>query len=137
MIIKLYPQELLETTELIFGLKLSGAVSRHRTKIVNQFKDKFQEYDTDRLELIQKYADLDSDGQPKQEDGHFVFSDKEKEGAFLMAFNELYGELLSVNLSEYSLQVQSLLEALNNYSETFSGKEAEVFDLICEKLERG
>jgi hypothetical protein len=137
MIIKLYPQELLETTELLFGLKLSGAVSRHRTKIVNQFKDKFQEYDTDRLELIQKYADLDSDGQPKQKDGHFVFSDKEKEGAFLMAFNELYGELLSVNLSEYSLQVQSLLEALNNYSETFSGKEAEVFDLICEKLERG
>lgn len=111
------------TIEFLDKLQLTGKVSRARRKLIQKVQGKFKEIQEDYLESFKTESEDD-----KVTDIEVERNKKKEEAEFLE-------EVAVINLSEYQDQILLLAQTLDNYPHELSGPDAEMHDLLLNKLE--
>lgn len=122
--------------DFLQGLKLKAKASRGRSKLVDLLNQKNNELQKDVVELQRHFFKTDKNDKFQTDDDNklilkngFKLDDAQKD------LNELYSEIVSIDLNEYADRFKSLYNALNNYEYDFEGKKAIVYDNLMDKLE--
>lgn len=118
------------------SMKLAGAASRARSKLLAMAFTAFQDLATSEKELVAEYAVLDEQGQPViAEDGSFDLKEPAQAPLYLAEREALLNEeahLIGPTYSEHLAQLQNLLAT---YPVELTGYEAEVYDRLCDAVE--
>lgn len=106
--------------QFLDSLKLTGGNSRARMKLAQKVDAKYKEISDDYQNEFMNETEELSEAEKKER--------KKQEVEFL-------NESATVNMSEYQDKMVMLTGALNNYPHELSGKDAEIHDLLLDKLE--
>ena len=134
MIIKIQHRYLPSLIQFLEGMKLAGAKSRARSKLLARVIDAYTELAISERELVKEYAELDAKGEPQiDEDGTFQLKDPSLAGDYIKARDALVAEhaLITPAYAEHPVQ---LLELLDGYEVELSGDEAAVYDHLYDAI---
>jgi len=124
-----------ESINFLYNLTLKGKQSRHRTRFVKVLQEKLKAISEEELELVKEFAGVDEEGNPNtKEDGSFAIEDVK---GFVAQQKELFEEVFVIEGGDHHGMLKTVKEILLNYDEEISGKQAEVFDYLCERFEEG
>ena len=132
--IKLKNSELVGCLQFLGKAELKPKASRLRTKLKKLIQVKIDELYKDEVELLQKYGKKDDTGKLIQHDGNFSLIEATAE-EYHQEKAELINESVSINVDELKEQLPFLIEGLESSEMTVSGTDAEILDLLLEKLE--
>ena len=121
---------------LLAGTMLHGQESRSRNKIADMLKAKILEFEKERMDLINKWGKKGKDGKTEEKDGKFVMTDQKK---FEEEFKEL--TLTSSNfvfdiLPSNKRYFADVKEIILNTKQEMNYADGEVYEKVCEKLEK-
>ncbi len=126
--------ELVAVSQFLKNAELTPKVSRVRTKLRKCIQSKIDELYKDEIELVEKYGERDDKGELVEKDGSFSLVAKTAI-EYHQEKNILLEEEVSINVDELTSKLSLLLEAFDNSEEKVSGSDAEILDLIMDKLE--
>lgn len=132
--IRLKNSELVGCLQFLEKAELKPKASRVRTKLKNLVQVKVDELYKDEVELLQKFGKKDDNGKLIQHDGNFSLIEATAE-EYHQEKAELINESVSINVDELKEQLPFLIEGLESSEMTLSGMNAEILDLLLEKLE--
>lgn len=122
-------------------LTLYNKASRGRSKLIKVLTDKQKELQEEVGALIQEYAVIEENGEPKIETideesgvGRIVFKEG-KENKYLEEYTAILAETLTINLTEHLTLMAHLLGGLDKLETPLSKGDSEIYNLLCEKLE--
>lgn len=119
------------------GMKLAGAQSRARSKLLNMAVAAYKALGESELELVKEYAVCDNTGQPVlAEDGSFELKNPEQSAAYFTAREQLLAEASELNGATYKEHLPQLQSLLADYQEVLSGDEAAVYDHLCDMVDQ-
>lgn len=125
--------------EFLAGLQLAGKESRERTRFNAMLIDAIKELEKERLELVDKYSELDPDtGEKKKavDNGieHFVIPEDQKE-EFNREIQELYSEDFVIDsLEGNKSKLQAVRDILLNTSYKFGPGEQDGASVRAAKI---
>lgn len=131
---KFINSELVAVSQFLKNAELTPKVSRVRTKLRKCIQSKIDELYKDEIELVEKYGERDDEGELIEKDGSFSLVAKTAI-EYHQEKNILLEEEVNINVDELTSKLSLLLEAFDNSETKVSGSEAEILDLIMEKLE--
>lgn len=118
------------------SMKLAGAHSRARSKLLTMALTAYGQLAVSEKELASEYAVLGVDGQPViDEDGVFELKNPDEAPAYLAAREELLSESAVLDGSTYAEHLSQLNELLGSYSVELSGDDAAVYDHLYDAVE--
>jgi len=120
--IKIQNKYIPQSIEYLQGISLCGAQSRVRSKVVRKLIDILEEMKTQENELIEEFTEKGDDGNPIMNEVYL------KEHSLWM------DEIAEVQIEDNHLS--SLKDSLENSEELLSGKNAEVYDVILDAIEK-
>ena len=128
-------KELAPIINFLSAVELSPKASRCRSKLVKKLLEKHTELKEDLEDIIEKFGKRDDKGEIiRLENGNVEFSeDARKEG--IKEQEELFDEEISINLDEIKKKVKFLVTNLDQLDTKLSGYDAEIYDLLMDKLE--
>ena len=126
--------ELVAVSQFLKNAELTPKVSRVRTKLRKCIQSKIDELYKDEIELVEKFGERDDKGELVEKDGSFSLVAKTAI-EYHQEKNILLEEEVSINVDELTSKLSLLLEAFDNSEEKVSGSDAEILDLIMDKLE--
>lgn len=126
--------ELVAVSQFLKNAELTPSVSRVRTKLRKCIQSKIDELYKDEIELVEKFGERDDKGELVEKDGSFSLVAKTAI-EYHQEKNILLEEEVSINVDELTSKLSLLLEAFDNSEEKVSGSDAEILDLIMDKLE--
>ncbi len=133
MQIKLKYEFIGEIIGFLYNLSLKGKQSRHRTRLVNALQDKHKLIAAEELEIIKEFAGVDKEGKPNQtEKGGFDIKDVE---GFKKQQDELFEEMFILEGGDNHGMLKTVKSIVFDYDEEVSGREAVVYDHLCEAFE--
>ncbi|ANZ98104.1 hypothetical protein BFC20_10505 [Brochothrix thermosphacta] len=138
MKIEFYNAELKPMIEMLMGVKAKGRNSRAVSKFVKLISTKFETYAKDEQELLKEYCLVDDSGElvtTTKEGNTFVSWLPGKQPDAVIAQNELANEKNVIDLTEYEPHLKHLIVALDESDAFLSGVEAQLYDLLLDKLE--
>lgn len=128
-------KELAPIINFLSEVKLSPKASRCRSKLVKKLLEKHAELKEDLEVIIDKFGKRDENDKIIQlEDGNVEFSDDRKEEG-IKEQQILLDEEVSINLDEIKERVKFLVSKLDKIDTKLSGYDAEIYDIIMDKLE--
>lgn len=132
--IKIQNRYLPTLIQFLETMKLAGAQSRARSKLLGKVVDAYTELAVSERELVKEYAELNSKGEPEIEsEGTFQLKDPELAGDYLAARDALVAEH-AVITPAYAEHAAQLLKLLDGYEATLSGDEAAVYDHLFDAV---
>ena len=132
--IKLKNNELVGSLQFLEKAELKPKASRLRTKLKRLVQVKIDELYKDEVELLEKVGKKDDNGKLIQLDGNFSLIEATAE-EYHQEKAELINESVSINVDELKEQLPFLLEGLESSEMIVSGTDAEILDLLLDKLE--
>ncbi len=118
------------------SMKLAGAASRARSKLLAMALTAFQDLAASEQELVTEYAVLDEQGRPViAEDGSFDLKDPALVSQYLTEREALLAEQAHLSGPTYSEHLSQLQNLLASYPVELTGDEAEVYDRLCDAVE--
>ena len=126
--------ELVAVSQFLKNAELTPKMSRVRTKLRKCIQSKIDELYKDEIELVEKFGERDDKGELVEKDGSFSLVAKTAI-EYHQEKNILLEEEVSINVDELTSKLSLLLEAFDNSEEKVSGSDAEILDLIMDKLE--
>ena len=128
-------KELAPIINFLSKVELSPKASRCRSKLVKKLLEKHAELKEDLEVIIDKFGKRDENDKIIQlEDGNVEFSDDRKEEG-IKEQQILLDEEVSINLDEIKERVKFLVSKLDKIDTKLSGYDAEIYDIIMDKLE--
>ena len=128
-------KELAPIINFLSKVELSPKASRCRSKLVKKLLEKHAELKEDLEVIIDKFGKRDENDKIIQlEDGNVEFSDDRKEEG-IKEQQILLEEEVSINLDEIKDKVKFLVSKLDKIDTKLSGYDAEIYDIIMDKLE--
>ena len=128
-------KELAPIINFLSAVELSPKASRCRSKLVKKLLEKHTELKEDLEEIIEKFGKRDDNGEIiRLENGNVDFSEDTKEEG-IKEQEELLYEEISINLDEIKKKVKFLVTNLDQLDAKLSGYDAEIYDLLMDKLE--
>lgn len=128
-------KELAPIINFLSAVELSPKASRCRSKLVKKLLEKHTELKEDLEEIIEKFGKRDDNGEIiRLENGNVDFSEDTKEEG-IKEQEELLYEEISINLDEIKKKVKFLVTNLDQLDTKLSGYDAEIYDLLMDKLE--
>lgn len=115
-------------------------INRAKFRLLKLIQRKAQELEEEQDEILTKYAEKDSNGEPLQGEGNMKFKlpdDKEIEAKINAELSELSQEVSVLNYGEYSTKIDDFMTYLDDYEETLNGREAEGIFILQEAYEEG
>lgn len=134
MQVKIKNAQLGQAIDLLFNLSLKGKQSRHRTKFIKEMSDRLKEVEEQRKELAAEHSHKDDEGNPKMKDDGKKYDIKDAE-AFQHDIDELYDEELVIEGGDNQGMLKTVKKVLEDCDVAFSGKEAVVYDYLCDQFE--
>lgn len=139
MYLKITNKQIEKAILLLDELPLKNKYSIARSRIKKLLLFKYDEYKENLSELVFESAEKDDDGTPvlkESESGESqIVFDKDKTLYALKSIRELENDIVKVDIEEYELQAQRLLEALENIEVEFCDERAETYELLYTGLE--
>ena len=119
--------------EFLSSEKLSGKISRMRTKFLKLLNESINEIESFRKEMLEKYSKKDDEGNPLIENNSYVLEDAE-------TFNKEYLELMKEDFiidetNSKREMLQHIKRILENTNTEFEGVKAFQYDAWCEAFE--
>lgn len=128
-------KELAPVINFLSAVELSPKASRCRSKLVKKLLEKHTELKEDLEDIIEKFGKRDDNGEIiRLENGNVEFSEDTKEQG-IKEQEELFDEEISINLDEIKKKVKFLVTNLDQLDTKLSGYDAEIYDLLMDKLE--
>lgn len=128
-------KELAPVINFLSAVELSPKASRCRSKLVKKLLEKHTELKEDLEDIIEKFGKRDDNGEIiRLENGNVEFSEDTKEEG-IKEQEELFDEEISINLDEIKKKVKFLVTNLDQLDTKLSGYDAEIYDLLMDKLE--
>lgn len=128
-------KELAPIINFLSAVELSPKASRCRSKLVKKLLEKHTELKEDLEDIIKKFGKRDDNGEIiRLENGNVEFSEDTKEEG-IKEQEELFDEEISINLDEIKKKVKFLVTNLDQLDTKLSGYDAELYDLLMDKLE--
>lgn len=128
-------KELAPIINFLSAVELSPKASRCRSKLVKKLLEKHTELKEDLEDIIEKFGKRDDNGEIiRLENGNVDFSEDTKEEG-IKEQEELLYEEISINLDEIKKKVKFLVTNLDQLDAKLSGYDAEIYDLLMDKLE--
>ncbi|KEY62686.1 DUF1617 family protein [Lactococcus cremoris] len=128
-------KELAPIINFLSAVELSPKASRCRSKLVKKLLEKHTELKEDLEEIIEKFGKRDDNGEIiRLENGNVEFSEDTREEG-IKEQEELFDEEISINLDEIKKKVKFLVTNLDQLDTKLSGYDAEIYDLLMDKLE--
>lgn len=128
-------KELAPVINFLSAVELSPKASRCRSKLVKKLLEKHTELKEDLEDIIEKFGKRDDNGEIiRLENGNVEFSEDTK-GQGIKEQEELFDEEISINLDEIKKKVKFLVTNLDQLDTKLSGYDAEIYDLLMDKLE--
>ncbi|WKB49147.1 DUF1617 family protein [Lactococcus lactis subsp. lactis] len=128
-------KELAPIINFLSAVELSPKASRCRSKLVKKLLEKHTELKEDLEDIIEKFGKRDDNGEIiRLENGNVEFSEDTKEQG-IKEQEELFDEEISINLDEIKNKVKFLVTNLDQLDTKLSGYDAEIYDLLMDKLE--
>ncbi|MBX0320211.1 DUF1617 family protein [Shouchella clausii] len=125
------------TADLFYQMPARGKRSRHLVRVIKVIDERLKLIDEQKMELIKEHSHLNEDGEPKvikTEDGeHFDIKDLE---AFKKDIDELMNESLVIDGGDYEETLLTVKDILLNTDREFQGKEAVLYNYLCEQFEQ-
>jgi DNA gyrase/topoisomerase IV subunit A len=114
---------------------LHGQECRSRNKIIKILKTKLDEFDKERMSLLEKYGEKDADGKRKiDETGkNYILADQEgfnKEYEELLSNSDVILDILPSNKADFGIVKAIIL----NLKRDFNYADGEIYTTLCEKL---
>ena len=136
-------EEIIFLFYLLIESLLYGQESRSRNKIVNLLKERVEEFEKERMSILEKYSEKDKEGKLKtekfiqqgEEKKRFVLTDQEK-------FNKEFQELVNTSKSVFDVLPSNRSDFLTvknivlNSNKKLNYEDSEIYDRICTKLEK-
>lgn len=118
------------------GMKLAGAQSRARSKLLAKIVDAYTDLAVSERELVKEYALLNEQGEPEIDaEGTFQLSDPNLAAEYVAARDALVAEH-AVIAPAYAEHPTQLLELLTGYEVELSGDDAAVYDHLFDAVEQ-
>jgi len=128
-------KELAPIINFLSAVELSPKASRCRSKLVKKLLEKHTELKEDLEDIIEKFGKRDDNGEIiRLENGNVEFSEDTKDQG-IKDQEELFDEEISINLDEIKKKVKFLVTNLDQLDTKLSGYDAEIYDLLMDKLE--
>lgn len=128
-------KELAPIINFLSAVELSPKASRCRSKLVKKLLEKHTELKEDLEDIIEKFGKRDDNGEIiRLENGNVEFSEDTKDQG-IKEQEELFDEEISINLDEIKKKVKFLVTNLDQLDTKLSGYDAELYDLLMDKLE--
>lgn len=128
-------KELAPIINFLSAVELSPKASRCRSKLVKKLLEKHTELKEDLEEIIKKFGKRDDNGEIiRLENGNVEFSEDTREEG-IKEQEELFDEEISINLDEIKKKVKFLVTNLDQLDTKLSGYDAEIYDMLMDKLE--
>ncbi|KSU13657.1 Phage protein [Lactococcus lactis subsp. lactis] len=128
-------KELAPVINFLSAVELSPKASRCRSKLVKKLLEKHTELKEDLEDIIEKFGKRDDNGEIiRLENGNVEFSEDTKDQG-IKDQEELFDEEISINLDEIKKKVKFLVTNLDQLDAKLSGYDAEIYDLLMDKLE--
>lgn len=128
-------KELAPIINFLSAVELSPKASRCRSKLVKKLLEKHTELKEDLEDIIEKFGKRDDKGEIiRLENGNVEFSEDTKDQG-IKEQEELFDEEISINLDEIKKKVKFLVTNLDQLDTKLSGYDAEIYDLLMDKLE--
>lgn len=128
-------KELAPIINFLSAVELSPKASRCRSKLVKKLLEKHTELKEDLEDIIEKFGKRDDKGEIiRLENGNVEFSEDTREEG-IKEQEELFDEEISINLDEIKKKVKFLVTDLDQLDAKLSGYDAEIYDLLMDKLE--
>ncbi|MDT2858168.1 DUF1617 family protein [Lactococcus lactis] len=128
-------KELAPIINFLSAVELSPKASRCRSKLVKKLLEKHTELKEDLEDIIEKFGKRDDNGEIiRLENGNVEFSEDTKDQG-IKDQEELFDEEISINLDEIKKKVKFLVTNLDQLDTKLSGYDAELYDLLMDKLE--
>lgn len=128
-------KELAPIINFLSAVELSPKASRCRSKLVKKLLEKHTELKEDLEDIIEKFGKRDDNGEIiRLENGNVEFSEDIKDQG-IKEQEELFDEEISINLDEIKKKVKFLVTNLDQLDTKLSGYNAELYDLLMDKLE--
>lgn len=128
-------KELAPIINFLLAVELSPKASRCRSKLVKKLLEKHTELKEDLEDIIEKFGKRDDNGEIiRLENGNVEFSEDTKDQG-IKEQEELFDEEISINLDEIKKKVKFLVINLDQLDTKLSGYDAELYDLLMDKLE--
>ncbi|GAA5416190.1 hypothetical protein Pryu01_01222 [Paraliobacillus ryukyuensis] len=123
-----------QATSLLFDLALKGKQSRHRTKFIKLLAERSKEVEEQRKQLAEEHANKDGGDKPIIKDEKYDIADQE---AFQKDIQELYEEEIVIEGGDHQDMLKTVKWALDECDKAYSGKEAVIYDYLCDQFEEG
>lgn len=132
---KIHNYQLEALASYLHSLNLERRASRLRTRFKSIVLEKYQNVMNEVNEINKEYLVYDENHQPVMNDDRYTFKDDVKR---LNDINELYNESFVIEQNENNREMlESVKNSVINHSpETFEGKDADIYDLMCELVEQ-
>lgn len=137
MQVKLKNATLGQVIDLLFNMSLKGKESRHRSQFIRVLDEQLKEVEKQEKELLKEHCHLDEEGNPKtveKEEG--TYWDVKDVKAFAADKTELYEEEFVIEGGNAYGMLKTLKNVLLNTDVAFSGREAVLYDYLCEQFEK-
>jgi hypothetical protein len=121
-------------TQFLEKAELKPKASRVRTKLKKLMQVKIDELYKDEVALLERFGKKDEQGELIQHDGDFILIE-ETAVEYHQEKAELIRESVSINVDEIRDKLSFLIDGLENSEMSLSGVDAEVLDLLIDKLE--
>jgi hypothetical protein len=117
------------------GMRLKGAQSRARSKLLNLAIEAYGSLHESELELLREFAVLGEDGEPvMDEDGGFTLKDG-RAREYLAERGRLFSEVAEIEGGTYASHLAAMREVLLGYDGEMSGDDAALYDALMDAFE--
>jgi hypothetical protein len=135
MKIKLQNRYVVSLVPFLQGMKLRGAESRARSKLLGLAMDVYGSLHESELELLREFAVCDGNGEPQMaEDGSFSLKDGNAAG-YLTERDRLFSEVAEIEGGTYTTHLEVMRQVLADYDGELSGDEAALYDALMDAFE--
>lgn len=131
MELKIKNKDLKDSIQFLENLSLKGKESRYRTKLINVLQIALNELIADELDLLKLHG-LFKDGGllPKE------LQDADSARAFNEEYEEVTNETVTIDTGLFTEQIKNMKGVLENLTIDLSGRQAEVYDILLDELEK-
>jgi len=115
-------------------------INRAKFRLLKLIQRKAEELEEEQDQILTKYAEKDSNGEPIPGEGNMKFKlpeDKVTTDKINLELKELSDEFSVLVYGEYSIKIQEFMNYLEDYEETLKGREAEGIFILQEAYEEG
>ena len=126
---------LVPSINFLQSIKLKGAQSRSRSKLVKLLTKSLTTLQEDERKLVEEYGRIDENGEPVKDEQGNIDIQPAKEAEWLKEHSELLNEIAEIEGGTYVNHINDCKQILTDYDGELSGQEAEAYDALLDAFE--